>query len=336
MDTLQMLGSALGLGLAAGIRLYLTVLFVGMGIRFGFFSLNPALSSLEVLSHPAVMTVAGVAAAIEFLADKIPWIDSFWDTLHTFIRPVGAAILGATALGEFDPATKMIVALLCGGVAFSGHSSKAATRLMVNHSPEPVTNIGLSVLEDMLAPAGIWLALEYPLVSLSILVVFLVLFAWLSPKILRLLHVEFAAIAALFRRLSRGGPKYADKPTDGLSDLLTRMEPMPEEAFRKFASALKTNKPPLAIRCVATRSMRRLRNSIGYLCYMDSELVFVTKRLLRTRTHAVALDAITDSAYLGGLVMDELVLKTGGSEIRFDVFKLHYTATSPKPVERTA
>ena len=131
MDILQQLGTALGIGLLSGIRLYLTVLGLGAAIRFHWIALESSQSGLAILADWRVMTVAGIACAIEFVADKVPWVDSMWDSLHTFIRPVGAVILGARAFMHTDPATQAILAILCGGLALSGHAAKAATRLAV-------------------------------------------------------------------------------------------------------------------------------------------------------------------------------------------------------------
>ena len=182
MDTVQLLGSALGLGLLAGIRLYATVLIVGLIVRFHWVDL-PA--GLDVLGHTWVLATAGAACVIEFFADKVPWLDSVWDSVHTFIRPIGAALLGAAAFQDTDPALKMVVALLCGGVAFSGHSSKAATRFAVNHSPEPFSNWALSLTEDAIVPLGIWVAVSHPIVSFCLVVIFLAVFLWLSRTIWR-------------------------------------------------------------------------------------------------------------------------------------------------------
>lgn len=179
---MQLLGSALGLGLLAGIRLYATVLIVGLIVRFHWVDL-PA--GLDVLGHTWVLATAGAACVIEFFADKVPWLDSVWDSVHTFIRPIGAALLGAAAFQDTDPALKMVVALLCGGVAFSGHSSKAATRFAVNHSPEPFSNWALSLTEDAIVPLGIWVAVSHPVVSFCLVVIFLAVFLWLSRTIWR-------------------------------------------------------------------------------------------------------------------------------------------------------
>jgi hypothetical protein len=182
VDTVQLLGSALGLGLLAGIRLYATVLILGLIARVHWLDLP---SGLDVLGHTWVLATAGTACAIEFFADKVPWLDSMWDTVHTFIRPVGAALLGAAAFQQADPALKMVIALLCGGVAFGGHSSKAATRFAVNHSPEPFSNWTLSFLEDLIVPFGIWLAVSHPIVTFVVVVVLTVVFFWMFRTIFR-------------------------------------------------------------------------------------------------------------------------------------------------------
>src|SRR5688500_1121146 len=179
MDPLATLGALLGLGFVSGIRLYSTVLAVGLGIRFGFLDLPAGLAHLDVLASTPVIAVAATVSTLEFVADKIPLVDSMWDAVHTFIRPVGAAIVGATAIGPVDPAISIAVALLCGFVALSGHGAKATTRVAVNHSPEPFTNAGISLAEDGLVLGGVWLALEHPLVSLGVVAVLVVLSVWL-------------------------------------------------------------------------------------------------------------------------------------------------------------
>ena len=179
MDPLATLGALLGLGFVSGIRLYSTVLAVGLGIRFGFLDLPTGLAHLDVLASTPVIAVAATVYTVEFVADKIPLVDSMWDAVHTFIRPVGAAIVGATAIGPVDPAISIAVALMCGFVALSGHGAKATTRVAVNHSPEPFTNAGISLAEDGLVLGGVWLALEHPLISLGVVAVLVVLSVWL-------------------------------------------------------------------------------------------------------------------------------------------------------------
>jgi hypothetical protein len=194
MDTLQLLGSTLGLSFLAGIRLYATVLALGLGIRFGLLHLPPALSGLEIFAHPAVLITAAIAYIAEFIADKIPWFDSLWDAVHTFIRPVGAALLGAAAFGSLDPRLRVALAILCGGVALTSHSSKAATRAMVNHSPEPFSNIALSLAGDVAAPAGVWLAMAHPVAAFVLVAIAVVVFAVLARVVWRAFRSALARL----------------------------------------------------------------------------------------------------------------------------------------------
>ncbi len=194
MDITQLLGSTLGLGFIAGIRLYATVLALGLAIRFGWFHPSAAFDHLHVLAQPIVLIPAAVAFAIEFVSDKIPWLDSIWDSFHTFIRPIGAAVLASLALGSIDPGLRIALIILCGGVAITSHSSKAAARLFVNHSPEPFTNLALSIGEDLLVPFGLWVAVQHPAAALVCVLIFLMAFAWMFSKIIRLIRVQVGAL----------------------------------------------------------------------------------------------------------------------------------------------
>jgi len=185
MEALTLLGGVTGIALFAGIRLYATVLTVGLCLRYGLLTLPPELSSLAVLAHPYVLAIAGICAVVEFLADKVPWLDSFWDAVHAFVRPAGAALIAFAAVGRLDPAAEAALVLLCGGVAFSSHAAKAGVRLFVNQSPEPFSNLLLSLIEDGLVVGGSYFAVVHPLAALSFVVVFLALFALLARRILR-------------------------------------------------------------------------------------------------------------------------------------------------------
>jgi hypothetical protein len=188
MDPLAILGTTMGIGLLSGIRLYATVLGLGLALRFGWLELPAAMRGLDVLANPWVIGVAAAAYAAEFVSDKIPWFDSLWDGIHTVVRPVGAAVLAATAFAELDPVPRILLTLLCGGVALSSHASKAATRLAVNHSPEPFSNWALSLLGDIAAPAGLWFVFAHPVLAAILVIVFLLAFFWLARKIWRVLR----------------------------------------------------------------------------------------------------------------------------------------------------
>ena len=199
MDTLSPVASALGLGMLAGIRLYATVLVVGLLLRFGRFPLPSAWHHASVLADTRVLVVAGIACAIEFIADKIPWVDSAWDSIHTVIRPIGAVLLASSLFSNLDPVYQVLLFLLAGGVALTGHSAKATLRLAVNHSPEPFSNIGLSLAEDASVAGGLYMLVKHPWVLAGIALAFLALSAWLGPRIYRASRAEWAALAALFR-----------------------------------------------------------------------------------------------------------------------------------------
>jgi len=289
MDTIDLLGSTLGLGFLAGIRLYATILLIGLAVRFHWVALPAKFSQLEVLGHPWILAAAAIAFAMEFLADKIPWVDSLWDSIHMFIRPIGAVLLGFTALGSSDPVTRIVIALLCGGVAFTSHSTKAATRLLVNHSPEPFTNVGLSLAGDFFLPAGIWLTMKHPVVVLGTISLFVILFAWFAPRIFRSLRVEFLAVAALFKKL--------------------------------FTSP--TAKPIDDVWCSAGRGVKGLINSVGRLSREPEYFVFTTRRMFRKRTHRIPLDQTGGVRLYRGLLVDTLTLNVNDYEQIFDIFKMH-------------
>ena len=204
----------MGLGLVSGLNLYATVLTVGLGIRLGLITLNPELSGLAVLASPYVLIAAGVIYLVEFFADKIPWVDSIWDSIHTLIRPLGAALLGAVAIGDVDPRLKLAAFLLCGSVALASHTGKAGIRLAVNHSPEPFTNIGISVAEDLVAAVGVWLAVAYPYVMAALIAIWLAVLAWILPKIYRAAR---RGLTTAYRRLGKlPGIGRAERPVTRL------------------------------------------------------------------------------------------------------------------------
>lgn len=193
MTTIDTLSLTLGSAWAAGINLYATVFILGYLASTGAVTLPPA---LEVLSDPLVMGIAGFMYFIEFFADKTPGVDSGWDALHTFIRiPAGAVLAASAAQGfEVGPAAELAAALVGGTLATGSHLTKAGSRLIINTSPEPVSNWTASFSEDLAVIAGLWTALYHPVVFLVLLVIFVFFIAWLLPKLWR-------AIKALFRKI---------------------------------------------------------------------------------------------------------------------------------------
>jgi hypothetical protein len=190
VEKLDLLAVALGLAALAGVNLYLTVFVTGLAIHFHWISLAPQYQSLEVLGHPAIITIAGILYFLEFFADKIPWVDSAWDTVHTVIRPIGGALLAIQVLGHPSPVFTVIVALLAGGTSLVAHTAKAATRLATNSSPEPFSNIGLSLGEDAAVLGGLALVHFNPILALIIFLVGIAAFFYFAPRILRAMKVK--------------------------------------------------------------------------------------------------------------------------------------------------
>src|SRR5262245_38094667 len=175
-DWITTLGTAMGSAWLSGINLYATVLTLGVLQRFHLVKLP---GELDMLGEWWVLGLAGGMYAVEFIADKIPALDSAWDAIHTFIRVPAGAILAATAFADFDPSIKMAAMIIGGGIALTSHGTKAATRLAANTSPEPVSNIALSVGEDIFAFGSTLLMAFFPIVMLVVVVIFLILVFWL-------------------------------------------------------------------------------------------------------------------------------------------------------------
>ena len=173
MGTLEILGIAGSLSLLAGWRLYLCILATGIAMHFGVLPLPDHLQSLQILANPWVMGVAGVATLAEFFADKVAWLDSAWDAVHTFIRPVGGALLTLAVVDPSDPATQVIAFILGGGATLLSHGGKAGARAVVNTSPEPFSNIAVSTVEDVATGGLLFLAYQYPEIAAVVALVLL-------------------------------------------------------------------------------------------------------------------------------------------------------------------
>lgn len=181
-ETLHTVALASLLAWASGIRLYFVIFTLGLAARFQYLELPPG---LQVLSHDFVIGAAGLLLALEFFADKIPGLDSAWDALHTFIRIPAGALLAAGATGDTVNALTVAAGLIGGTITAGTHFTKAGGRAALNTSPEPVTNWTASLTEDLMVMGGMWLALFHPLVFVVLLALFLILAAWLLPKLWR-------------------------------------------------------------------------------------------------------------------------------------------------------
>lgn len=197
MDPIQTLSLALGSAWGSGINLYASILVLGLMQASGAIDLPPG---LEILSSPLVIGVALVMYFAEFFADKVPGLDSLWDAIHTFVRIPAGAVLASQALGPVDPAVMLAAGLAGGSLAGISHAAKSATRLVVNTSPEPVSNWTVSIAEDIAVIAGVWAAIQHPYLFLSIFALFLVAVAVFLPKLWRGIRGLFRRIRGLFGR----------------------------------------------------------------------------------------------------------------------------------------
>lgn len=190
MEILATLGRTLGFSLAAGVNLYATVAVLGLASRYQWVQLP---EQFKVFDNPWVIGAAAVLYVIEFVADKIPWVDSMWDSVHTIIRPVGGALIAVAALGDASPTITGLIALLGGATAAGSHMTKAGTRVAVNTSPEPFTNWFVSLAEDAFVIGLSLFTLKFPLLALFVSLAIVVMIVWIARKIWRWLKPAPAA-----------------------------------------------------------------------------------------------------------------------------------------------
>ena len=193
LGIVEILGLAASVSLLSGWRLYLCVLATGLAMHFDVLPLPEHLAALKVLASPWVMGAAGLAALVEFLADKIAWLDSAWDTLHTVIRPLGGALLALAVVDPADPATQAIAFILGGGASLLAHGGKASARAAVNTSPEPFSNVVVSAAEDVVTGGLLVLAYTYPVAAGVVALVLLALTVWLLLLARKVLMRVFAS-----------------------------------------------------------------------------------------------------------------------------------------------
>ncbi|MDW3096117.1 MAG: DUF4126 domain-containing protein [Gammaproteobacteria bacterium] len=179
---IQTIALTMGVAWASGINLYGTLVALGVMMNMGYVDLPP---DLQVVGDPLVIAAAGFMYVVEFFADKIPGVDTGWDTLHTLVRIPAGALLAAGAIGEVGAGAEIAAAIVGGSIAAGTHFTKAGTRVLINTSPEPFSNWTASVTEDIAVFAGLWAALQHPVLFLVLLVLFLLLIIWLLPKLFR-------------------------------------------------------------------------------------------------------------------------------------------------------
>ena len=193
MDVVSIIALSMGAAWASGINLYATIVMLGFMGAAGGVELPPG---LEILENPMVIAAAALMYGIEFFADKIPGVDSAWDAIHTFIRIPAGAMLAASAVGDVTPVMELTAGLLGGTLAAGTHATKMGSRLLINTSPEPLSNIGASLGEDVAVIAGLWAALHHPLWFVIALVLFVFLMIWLLPRLWKILKYVFRKVGS--------------------------------------------------------------------------------------------------------------------------------------------
>jgi hypothetical protein len=309
VEQLNLLGVALGLAALAGINLYLTVFVTGLAINQHWITLSPQYQSLEVLGHPAIVTVAGILYFLEFFADKIPWVDSAWDAVHTVIRPIGGALLAVRVLGHSNPTFDVIVLLLAGGTSLIAHTAKASTRLVANTSPEPFSNIGLSLAEDAAVFGGLALIHFNPVAALIVFLLALAAFLYFAPKILRAMR---AKIWLVFKKLN--GPADTSAP----ATLPITLPSKYVEAFSRQNVLSETI--AWAVPCLSGRGRRIPANLFGALVATNEEprkLTFVARKGGRPFAQTVELDDVTVAREPKFLSENLVIFPTTGKGVKY-------------------
>lgn len=195
MNLIGTLAIAMGAGWVSGINLYAAVATLGLLGRFAHLRLP---GELDVLTSWWIIGIAGALYIVEFVADKIPYVDSTWDAIHTFIRIPAGAVLAATAFGEFDRGVQVVAFLLGGGLALSAHGTKASARAAINLSPEPVSNVVVSLAEDVIAVGSILLSIFAPIALILLIVVFLAISILIIPRIIRVMKATMIRVRNVF------------------------------------------------------------------------------------------------------------------------------------------
>ncbi len=282
MDQLKLLGVALGLACLAGVNLYLTVFVTGLAIHQHWIVLAPAYQSLAILGDPLILWISGTLYVLEFFADKIPWVDSAWDTVHTIIRPIGGALLAIRVLGQTSPSFDVVIGLVAGGASLVTHSAKASTRLVANTSPEPFSNVFLSLAEDAAVIGGLALIHYNPVLALGIFVLLISIILYFAPKIFRAVKVKLWLI---WKKLN--GPAASETASA-----------LPTTLASRYASAfarenLLGETVAWAVPCISKRLRGVPANSSGMLIATNEDpvkLIFVARRGWSGRAQTIQLD----------------------------------------------
>ena len=320
MDVLQTLAVALGLAALSGYSLYLTVFLTGLAVHFDWIHLAPQYASLHVLADPAVIIVSGILFVIEFFIDKIPWLDSLWDAIHTVIRPIGGALLAIQALGHPGPVFNVIVGLIAGAVTFTSHSVKTGTHLVVNQSPEPFSNVAVSLGENVMVGAMFALLWSHPLVALGILLVLFSVAFYFLPRIWRTISIRIWFIRQKMKQPARRTAV----------ELLANLPGPYERWFHKLVEPRQTVR--WAVPCITGKGRLIPRDQFGYLTATEEQLsqVFFIVKGWFASAKLFEIDDF-EPTLRQRFLYDEIVLFTPGKNDRYS-FRFDRTQAGLAPL----
>jgi hypothetical protein len=278
MESLITLSSIVGLSFAGGINLYATIALVGLCVRYNLITGLPP--ELYVFGNDIVIGIALILYVIEFFADKVPGLDTLWDLVHSLIRPFSGAAFALIAAGDADPVFKVVAVMVGTAVSTTTHFSKAGTRLIVNTSPEPFSNIALSFVEDIGALSIGYLAITYPYVAALVVIILLGVVCAFAPRLFRIARFWVSAvilrITSLFKR---------QKGSD----------PIPDKIWRYLNLQ---GPPPLVCKCLIRQCPEIVKNSRGYVIVQNDGIILVSSRWFRLKKVFLPLIEIAKVQYI--------------------------------------
>jgi hypothetical protein len=313
MDALAKLSSVMGLSLTSGINLYATVAVVGIVTKFGMVEGLPA--EFEAFNNNFIIFMAVILYLCEFAADKVPGFDSLWDSVHTIIRPFGAALIALTVVGDAAPPVEVVAGLFGASLAAATHTAKAGTRLVVNTSPEPFSNIGVSVAEDAGVVGMSVLVMTHPYISLVVSLIILLLLITYGPGLFRGALLVLKAIPVkLFSTFA------------GEKDGVLR-EQMPDSLEETVDTTLsKTEEIKVSLPCSAQKIKNCGRNRKGYVVVTNERLLFAFRRFFKPNVKHWLLAGLERPGFQARFLFDVLRIKSEGKFMRFLFLKNRSTA----------
>jgi len=288
------LASVLGLSFAAGVNLYLSVLAIGLAIRFGWITNVP--EEMEVLSHPAILGLAGFMYMAEFVADKAPFFTPIWDAIHTVIRPVGGALLAMQVSAGLNPVLQAAATLLGGAVALGSHSGKAGFRLLAHTNPEPASHSAISFAEDIGVLSLVGLAYSYPVVAIAIVALLLFAVALFTPILWRVLRFLASGISGRIRCWFGGHSSEEELP------------PWLKEDLRP----LKLPGKPQVVSCYTRSGSPVTRMRVSYIVHFENQWWLVQKRIIGNNLKNLSDEGVEKISLDSRWVYDVLRIKLAG------------------------